>query len=224
MAVLGIFLFYPLIDSLFVVRNKIVAYLWNIISLSLAAQLATLPLILYYFGTFPVYFLLSNLVVAPIAVFILSATLLALALGVFPVAANFVVQGLDFAVRTLNEVMEQIQHWSGAQITSVYLSVWQAWLLAVAIVTLWRYVVCRSARRLIVFLLTVNVLIVSFCGNKGSCLILIFICLVLEFIPNTTEILMSCLLHHVSIRLEIFVLFWSIIINGENKRHFLLCM
>lgn len=162
MAVLGIFLFYPLIDSLFVVRNKIVAYLWNIISLSLAAQLATLPLILYYFGTFPVYFLLSNLVVAPIAVFILSATLLALALGVFPVAANFVVQGLDFAVRTLNEVMEQIQHWSGTQITSAYLSVWQAWLLAVAIVTLWRYVVCRSARRLIVFLLTVNVLIVSF--------------------------------------------------------------
>lgn len=162
MAVLGIFLFYPLIDSLFVVRNKIVAYLWNIISLSLAAQLATLPLILYYFGTFPVYFLLSNLVVAPIAVFILSATLLALALGVFPVAANFVVQGLDFAVRTLNEVMEQIQHWLGAQITSAYLSVWQAWLLAVAIVTLWRYVVCRSARRLIVFLLTVNVLIVSF--------------------------------------------------------------
>ena len=162
MAVLGIFLFYPLIDSLFVVRNKIVAYLWNIISLSLSAQLATLPLILYYFGTFPVYFLLSNLVVAPIAVFILSATLLALALGVFPVAANFVVQGLDFAVRTLNEVMEQIQHWSGAQITSAYLSVWQAWLLAVAIVTLWRYVVCRNARRLIVFLLTVNVLIVSF--------------------------------------------------------------
>lgn len=162
MAVLGIFLFYPLIDSLFVVRNKIVAYLWNIISLSLAAQLATLPLILYYFGTFPVYFLLSNLVVAPIAVFILSATLLALALGVFPVAANFVVQGLDFAVRTLNEVMGQIQHWSGAQITSAYLSVWQAWLLAVAIVTLWRYVVCRSACRLIVFLLTVNVLIVSF--------------------------------------------------------------
>ena len=159
MAVLGIFLFYPLIDSLFVVRNKIVAYLWNIISLSLSAQLATLPLILYYFGTFPVYFLLSNLVVAPIAVFILSATLLALALGVFPVAANFVVQGLDFAVRTLNEVME---HWSGAQITSAYLSVWQAWLLAVAIVTLWRYVVCRNARRLIVFLLTVNVLIVSF--------------------------------------------------------------
>lgn len=162
MAVLGIFLFYPLIDSLFVVRNKIVAYLWNIISLSLSAQLATLPLILYYFGTFPVYFLLSNLVVAPIAVFILSATLLALALGVFPVAANFVVQGLDFAVRTLNEVMEQIQHWPGAQITSAYLSVWQAWLLAVAIVTLWRYVVCRNARRLIVFLLTVNVLIVSF--------------------------------------------------------------
>ena len=162
MAVLGIFLFYPLIDSLFVVRNKIVAYLWNIISLSLSAQLATLPLILYYFGTFPVYFLLSNLVVAPIAAFILSATLLALTLGVFPIAANFVVQGLDFTVRTLNEVMEQIQHWSGAQITSAYLSVWQAWLLAVAIVTLWRYVVCRSARRLIVFLLTVNVLIVSF--------------------------------------------------------------
>ena len=159
MAVLGIFIFYPLIDNLFVVRNKIVAYLWNVISLSLAAQLATLPLILFYFGTFPVYFLLSNLVVAPIAVFILSATLLTLILGVFPMAANFVVQGLDFAVRTLNEVMEQIQHWPGAQITSVYLSVWQAWLLAVVIVGLWMYVVHRNARRLIVFLLLVDIFI-----------------------------------------------------------------
>ena len=118
---MGIFLFYPLIDSLFVKEIKLLLTCGTLFLFLLPTSRP--PLILYYFGTFPVYFLLSNLVVAPIAVFILSATLLALALGVFPVAANFVVQGLDFAVRTLNEVMEQIQHWSGAQITSAYLSV-----------------------------------------------------------------------------------------------------
>ena len=40
-------------------------YLIGLLCMSLAAQLGTFPLILYYFGSFPVYFLITNLLVVP---------------------------------------------------------------------------------------------------------------------------------------------------------------
>lgn len=166
-AVFSILLFYPLLSRLLHPRSKIVKYIWNILSLSMAAQLGTLPFVLYYFGAFPAYFLLANLVVAPLSICILSITLLALLLSVYtPWIGNFVAQGVDIAVRILNGAMEQIQHWSGAQITSVYISGWQAVLLSVLLLVLWQYWINRRARGLIVFLLCLNVLLVSFVVNS----------------------------------------------------------
>lgn len=162
-AVFSILLFYPLFSGLCHFRNKVAGYVWNILSLSMAAQLGTLPFVLYYFGAFPAYFLLANLVVAPLSICILAITLLALVLS----ACNcwivaFVSQGVEIAVRLLNGSMAQIQHWSGAQISSVYLSAWQAILLAVLLLALWQYCVSRRARELIVSLICLNVLLVSF--------------------------------------------------------------
>lgn len=166
-AVFSILLFYPLLSRLLHPRSKIVKYIWNILSLSMAAQLGTLPFVLYYFGAFPAYFLLANLVVAPLSICILSITLLALLLSVYtPWIGNFVAQGVDIAVRILNGAMEQIQHWSGAQITSVYIFGWQAVLLSVLLLALWQYWINRRARGLIVFLLCLNVLFVSFVVNS----------------------------------------------------------
>ncbi|MEX0968503.1 MAG: ComEC/Rec2 family competence protein [Bacteroidia bacterium] len=45
---------------------------WAITTVSIAAQIGTFPLALLYFNQFPVYFLLSNLVVIPAAFFVLS--------------------------------------------------------------------------------------------------------------------------------------------------------
>jgi len=48
-------------------------FLWKIVAVSTAAQIATLPLSLFYFYQFPVLFLLSNLVVIPLSNLILFA-------------------------------------------------------------------------------------------------------------------------------------------------------
>ena len=66
-AVLGIILFNPLIQSLIRTNSRILRGIWNLISVSLAAQLTTLPLSLLYFKQFPTYFLLSNLIAIPFA-------------------------------------------------------------------------------------------------------------------------------------------------------------
>ncbi len=68
-AVTGLVYFQPKIYQMIYCKNKLLDLSWNYCALSLAAQLATFPISIYYFHQFPVYFLLSNLfIVLPVAI------------------------------------------------------------------------------------------------------------------------------------------------------------
>ncbi len=82
-AVLSIVLFNPLISRIYFARNIITKYIYEIISVSVAAQLLVSPLCIYYFHQFPVYFILGNLIWIPLS-FIL------LALGILLIIGSFV--------------------------------------------------------------------------------------------------------------------------------------
>ena len=66
-AVAGIVGLQPLIVRWWQPQSRILEYFWQLAAVSLAAQLATFPLTLYYFHIFPTYFLLANLVIIPMA-------------------------------------------------------------------------------------------------------------------------------------------------------------
>jgi competence protein ComEC len=71
LAVAGIAFFNPKLYSLFTFKNYLADKIYELVTVSLSAQLATLPLCLFYFGQFPNYFLLANIVVVPLTTFIL---------------------------------------------------------------------------------------------------------------------------------------------------------
>ena len=79
MAVLGILLWVPLFDRLvswsYMLDHPAVRWLWGLLTVSLAAQLAVAPLIAYYFNRFSTWFLLTNLVVIPAVSVILYVSL-----------------------------------------------------------------------------------------------------------------------------------------------------
>ena len=66
-------------------RNRIwwkaIVYFLGIIVVSVAAQLGTLPITMYYFGQISNYFLLTNMIVLPIASFLVPSGLISIALG-----------------------------------------------------------------------------------------------------------------------------------------------
>ena len=62
-------------------RNRLLSWLIGTVIVSIAAQLGTLPLTIYYFGYVSTYFLLTNLIVLPIATFLVPAGLISIALG-----------------------------------------------------------------------------------------------------------------------------------------------
>src|SRR5690606_41572998 len=63
-AVLGLFTFYPMLNSLVEINNRWLRGIWQSLLVSLSAQLFTTPLALYYFHQFPNNFLLGNLFVS----------------------------------------------------------------------------------------------------------------------------------------------------------------
>ena len=64
-AVLSIVLIQPMIYKTLDFKHLILDKIWSISSVSLAAQIGTFPLAVYYFHQFPTYFLITNLVVIP---------------------------------------------------------------------------------------------------------------------------------------------------------------
>lgn len=64
-AVLSIRIIQPMLYGLINVSNFLFKSIWSVFTLSIAAQVGTFPLALYYFGTFPTYFFLTNIVIVP---------------------------------------------------------------------------------------------------------------------------------------------------------------
>lgn len=76
LAVLGILLFNAPLYKRLRTSSRSCNYVISILTVSLSVQLISFPLVLYYFSSFPLYFLLTNLLVVPVSSLVL---LLALA-------------------------------------------------------------------------------------------------------------------------------------------------
>lgn len=110
LAVLGIVYLFPKIYGLIKVNNYVLDKVWGVSSVSLAAQISTAPLSLFYFHQFPTYFLISNLIVIPAAFVILLVGLPMLAIGaVSSTAGNVLAWVLSKIIWLLNLLVQNIE-------------------------------------------------------------------------------------------------------------------
>lgn len=70
-AVGSLMLYNKFVGQFFIPENKILAFAWEAISTSIAAQILTTPLVLYHFKQFPTLFILSNLIAVPLSSLVL---------------------------------------------------------------------------------------------------------------------------------------------------------
>ncbi|MBR09046.1 MAG: hypothetical protein CMP48_15370 [Rickettsiales bacterium] len=109
-AVFGILMIYPLIYHKVHFHNRIGNYVWSIVCVSVAAQISTFPLTLYYFNQFPTYFLVSNLVVIPAASIMLYVGLVVLILGaILPAVAEVIAFIYELFIWCVNEIVLSLQ-------------------------------------------------------------------------------------------------------------------
>jgi len=81
-AVVGIIALYNPLYKLLAFKNRVADYIWSLVMVSIAAQIGTFPLSIYYFHQFPVHFLLTNIIVIPLVWLITYFGMIVLALSV----------------------------------------------------------------------------------------------------------------------------------------------
>lgn len=121
-AVLSIVLFMRPIYNLLYFKNKLVDMVWKLNAVTLAAQVLTVPLSIYYFHQFPNYFLFTNLVAVPLSSLILLGEIFLCLVTFIPALASLTGKLLTILIKMMNAYIEKIESlpfslWDGLQIT-----------------------------------------------------------------------------------------------------------
>jgi len=104
-AVFAIIWVYPKLQRFWQPKTWLVKKSWQLLSVSIAAQLGVLPISLFYFHQFPALFFISNLVVVPFLGIILGMGILVLSLTYFNAVPSRMVSLYDGLIGTMNSVI-----------------------------------------------------------------------------------------------------------------------
>ena len=115
-------------------RYQFIKYVWGLTVVSLCAQVATAPIVAYYFGRFSCYGLLTNFAVIPLATAILYVAVVLLLLLWIPGVKLLLMQLLTGLANLLNTILAWISRLPGASIENITISPLQVLLLYVSII------------------------------------------------------------------------------------------
>lgn len=122
LAVFGIVLFQKMIVGIWSPKNKIVSYFWNLISVSVAAQISTFPLSIYYFGQFPNYFLLANMSVIALSFIVVVSGVVLLCVSFIPYISTAIAWLLTKEIQLMNLIITFIEQLPGSVTENISIS------------------------------------------------------------------------------------------------------
>jgi competence protein ComEC len=98
----------PILAAIWSPKSKITNYIWDILTVSFAAQIGTLPLSLFYFHQFPGLFFITNLAVIPLLSCIMILGLLVMTLAAFHFVPTILVKPFEWSIYFLNTIINKI--------------------------------------------------------------------------------------------------------------------
>ena len=110
LAVAGIVLFQPKLAALYKCRTRIGKYFWELLTVSVAAQLGTSPISIYYFARFPNYFILSNLCIIALSFAVIITGISLLPFSLSPFITRYVSWTLTKEISIMNHIIRFIEH------------------------------------------------------------------------------------------------------------------
>ncbi len=143
-AVLGIYwLNNPILNYLPTPRNDFQKFLMTIPSVSLSAQIATLPLVLYYFHQYSFVSFVANLLIIPFSEIIIISSLFMTILFAFGLDFSVISTIYDWMIRILLEAIHWLASWDFIFFKSIPMTVLEVAVLFV-LAFLLRFVLLRN--------------------------------------------------------------------------------
>lgn len=126
-AVLSIVLLRPVLSDLWKPKNVAYNYFWDLVTVSLAAQIGVLPLSLYYFHQFPVLFLISNLCIIPMLAILLFTGVFTIIFSLIGIPTTWLISVFSVLIYYMNTIVNWVSaqelfliqhiHFSGLQLS-----------------------------------------------------------------------------------------------------------
>jgi competence protein ComEC len=129
----------PLLAQVWKPKHKITSYAWDILTVSFAAQIGTLPLSLYYFHQFPGLFFVTNILILPLIGIIMAVGVLAILIALFCPLPFYIAKATELLIKLLNVIIHSIASQEEFVIRNIAFSkemLWVSYLMAIFII-LW---------------------------------------------------------------------------------------
>ncbi|OAZ04053.1 ComEC/Rec2 family competence protein [Flavobacterium succinicans] len=156
----------PLLASYWTPKNKILEFFWDIITVSFAAQLGTLPLSIYYFHQFPGLFFVTNLLVLPLLSVIMLLGVIVMMIATFTAMPIWCIKPLEWGITFMNAIIGWVASFESFIFTNIpstfYLTL-ASYGLLIALVLWWKK---NSFTRLVCTLSSIIILQLVVLKNK----------------------------------------------------------
>lgn len=129
LAIMGIVWLQQPVFRSFYCKNSIVKRVWEMLSVTIAAQVLTFPVCIYYFHQFPNLFFASNLVAVPLSTVILFAELFLIGISWMPAVANVVGYATGKAIYAMNAIIQYFNDLPFSLTDHIYANIYTTWLL-----------------------------------------------------------------------------------------------
>jgi competence protein ComEC len=147
LAVFGIVFLQPRMGKIFQAKSILGKYFFGLLTVSVSAQITTLPATLFYFNQFPVYSIISNLVVIPAVTLVVPMGMVLLMTSGSEIISSAISFVVDFVLQHLIHFLSLIDRLPHAVVT-VPFSVTELLLLIVFLIFLLLFVEFRSGKYL----------------------------------------------------------------------------
>ena len=154
LAVFGIIWIQPKLYKIYKPRFKLDDKIWQLFTVSMAAQLGVLPLSLYYFHQFPGLFLLSNLLIIPFLGAILIGGIVIIMLALVGLLPQTLASIYGFVISLMNNFVNWISKQEQFLFTDISLSFLMMIATYLAIIFGVYFLIKKSPKKLIYFLAT----------------------------------------------------------------------
>ncbi len=172
-AVISIIYLQPKIHKIIYVKNSFLEKIWSLLSVSIAAQLGTLPICLYYFNQFPNYFFITNILAVPLSTVMLYLAVILLAVSFVAPIAKIVAFILNYSTKLFNFIIGFIEQMPYSTTDNISIDFKQMLLLYLFISVLIIFLLNKNRRFLfgsliIILFFQINVLVRNFATNSQN--------------------------------------------------------
>ena len=168
MALFFIIWLQPLLASVWLPKNKVSKYIWDILTVSFAAQIGTLPLSIYYFHQFPGLFFVTNLIIIPLLSIVMLLGVVVMVLAAFGYVPLFLSKPLEWSIFYLNKIINSIASLEQFIIQNIPFNLYLLISFYLLILTAVIWLKKPSYNKLAMVLISIIILQISFIKNRSD--------------------------------------------------------